>query len=168
MSLRATVLAAISCRRTNSVFGQRRLSRRTPKSPREHCRAIPKDAQKPSFGTRGREGFWTVCLGMSIVFCNKFSDEQSGEEVKRRSRSTLLELGQLARRWEPAFRFIRGSSLERQRDCQLERVNPRNRLADDQSVDVVRTLVGLHRLEVCHVAEDRVFVRHPVRAQNVA
>jgi len=30
VSLRATVLAAISCRRTNSVFGQRRPSRRTP------------------------------------------------------------------------------------------------------------------------------------------
>src|SRR5437870_13385013 len=59
-------------------------------------------------------------------------------------------------------------SCERQRDCQLERVNPRHRLANDQSVDVVRALVGLNRLEVCHVAEDGVFVRHPVRAQNVA
>jgi hypothetical protein len=43
-----------------------------------------------------------------------------------------------------------------------ERVNPRNALPDDQRVDVVRPLVGLHRFQVHHVAHERVFIRDAV------
>src|ERR1035438_6540850 len=48
----------------------------------------------------------------------------------------------------------------------LERVNPRDALADDQRVYVVRALVGLHRLQVHHVPHDGVVVRHAIRTEN--
>ena len=41
-------------------------------------------------------------------------------------------------------------------------------LAEDERVDVVRALVGVHRLQVDHVAEDRVVAGNPIRAQDVA
>src|SRR2546425_5652916 len=49
----------------------------------------------------------------------------------------------------------------------LKRIDSRHALPDDQRVDVVGALVGLHRLEIRHVAEDGILVGHAVRAQNV-
>ena len=46
--------------------------------------------------------------------------------------------------------------------------DPRDPLAEDQRVDVVGALVGLHGLEVHHVAADRVLVGDAVRAEHVA
>src|SRR6266850_8454832 len=39
-----------------------------------------------------------------------------------------------------------------------ERVEPGDVAADDQGVDVVRTLVGIHGLQIHHMANDRVLV----------
>ncbi len=41
---------------------------------------------------------------------------------------------------------------------------PRDVLPNDQRVDIVRALVGLHRLQVGHVAEDRILVGDAVGA----
>src|ERR1700737_4868493 len=49
-----------------------------------------------------------------------------------------------------------------------ERVNPRNALADNQRMDVVRAFVGLYRLQIHHVAHDGIVVGHAVGAENVA
>ena len=40
--------------------------------------------------------------------------------------------------------------------------------AEHQRVDVVRAFVRLHRLEIAHVPEDRVFVDDPVGSQQVS
>src|SRR5262249_24119627 len=39
---------------------------------------------------------------------------------------------------------------------------------DDESVDVMRTLVGFHRFEVHHVSHDRIVVCDAVRSKNIA
>ena len=46
----------------------------------------------------------------------------------------------------------------------LESVNPRDGRAQDQGVDIVGSFVGLDRLQVRQVAEDRVFVGYAVGA----
>src|SRR5579872_3071288 len=50
----------------------------------------------------------------------------------------------------------------------LERVQPGHRRANDQGVNIVRALVGLHRLQIGHVAEDGVLIGNAVGAQDVA
>src|SRR3954451_506187 len=45
--------------------------------------------------------------------------------------------------------------------------NPGHPLPDNERVDVVCALIGLNRLQIAHVAHDRVFVRYPVRTQQV-
>ena len=50
----------------------------------------------------------------------------------------------------------------------LERVDPRNALPDNQRVHVVRAFVGLHRLQVQHVAHDGVVVGDAVGSEDVA
>src|SRR5262249_12161882 len=49
-----------------------------------------------------------------------------------------------------------------------ERVEARDVAADDQRVDVVRPLVGVDRLEIHHVPDDRVLVHDAGGAQDVA
>src|ERR1700674_740336 len=50
----------------------------------------------------------------------------------------------------------------------LERVNPRHARANNQRVDIMRALVGLHRLEIHQMPHDGIIVRHAVCPQNVA
>src|ERR1700690_2773603 len=50
----------------------------------------------------------------------------------------------------------------------LEGVNSGYALPDDQGVNVVCTFIGFYRLQVGHVAEDRVFIRDAVCAKDVA
>ena len=49
-----------------------------------------------------------------------------------------------------------------------ERVYPGYTLTNDQSVDVVGSLVSLYGLQVCHVAEDGIFISDTVGAEDVA
>jgi hypothetical protein len=49
----------------------------------------------------------------------------------------------------------------------LERVNAGHAVPNDQGMDVVRTLVGLYRFEVHHMAHDGILVRYSVSAQNI-
>src|SRR5258706_6364120 len=49
----------------------------------------------------------------------------------------------------------------------LVRGNPRDRLADDQRMDVVRALVRVDRLEVAHVPAALVLVGDAARAQDL-
>src|ERR1017187_8368818 len=51
---------------------------------------------------------------------------------------------------------------------ELERVNPRDALTDDQRVYVVCSLIGLHRLQVHHVAHDGIVIGHAICAEDVA
>src|ERR1039457_6242249 len=50
----------------------------------------------------------------------------------------------------------------------LVRRHPRDSLSDHQRVNVVGSLIRLHRFQVAHVPHDRIFVRDPVGAQQVA
>src|SRR5919109_2273319 len=47
-----------------------------------------------------------------------------------------------------------------------ERVEPGHRLSENQCVDVVRALVGVHALEVFHVSHRRILGENPVRAEQ--
>src|SRR5262245_13099398 len=49
-----------------------------------------------------------------------------------------------------------------------ERLNTRLRAAEDESVDVVRALVGVDHLEVDDVADDAELIRNSVAAEHVA
>ena len=64
----------------------------------------------------------------------------------------------------PARLFLRLGGLGRW----VERRDAGDRLAEDQAVDVVRSLVGEDRLEVHHVADHRVVVDDAVGAEDVA
>jgi hypothetical protein len=52
--------------------------------------------------------------------------------------------------------------------ARLKSINPGHALANDQCVDVVGAFVGFDGFQICHMAEDRVFVGHAVRTQYVA
>src|SRR5687767_12190853 len=49
-----------------------------------------------------------------------------------------------------------------------ECLDPRDGAPQDQGVDVVRALVGVHHLEVHHVADDAELIRDAVAAEHVA
>src|SRR4051812_47687124 len=50
----------------------------------------------------------------------------------------------------------------------LECVDACDGLPNDECVNVVCSLVSLHRLKVCHVPEDRIFVGNSVGTEDVA
>src|ERR1700687_1061433 len=50
----------------------------------------------------------------------------------------------------------------------LERVNPRHARPDDQRVDIVRALVGLHRFQIHQVPHDGVIVGYAICSQNIS
>src|SRR6266850_2999393 len=52
----------------------------------------------------------------------------------------------------------RASALAHRSGSHPERIYPRDIAADDQGVDVVRTLIGIHGLQIHHMANDRVLV----------
>src|SRR5437899_112330 len=49
-----------------------------------------------------------------------------------------------------------------------DRIQPGDVAPEDEGVHVVRALVGTDRLEVQHVADDRILVHDPVGAEDVA
>src|SRR5262245_20623974 len=89
-----------------------------------------------------------------------------------RGRSTSIRMSHRTRQLmlltrTSAFHFSYAKNLPC-RTRRLERCNPRDVLADDQGMDVVGAFVGFDRLQVGHVAEDGVFVRYAVAAEDIA